>query len=71
MCGKFEPQRHGLAIFIKETRIHCYIQNIEAGGLVALGKTIFLVSPISSLWKPMAFGEEPIWIPRAWFAGFI
>ena len=40
-----------LAGFIKRTTIHCYTQNMKALGHVVLGKKIFYVLYIVSLWK--------------------
>ena len=40
-----------LAQFIMGTTKHCYIQNIEALGLLVSEKKIFLVFPIVSLWR--------------------
>ena len=40
-----------MAQFIMGTTKHCYIQNIEALGLLVSEKKFFLVFPIVSLWR--------------------
>ena len=60
---KFDA-RAQLAQFIMGTTKHCYIQNIEALGLLVSGK-IFLVFPIVSLWELPVAIETKILIQAA------
>ena len=54
-----------LARFIKRTTIHCYIQNMNALGLVVSDEKIFLCFSHDTP------GAGPIWTPGAWLTGFI
>ena len=53
------------------TTKHCYIQNIEALGLLVSEKKIFLVFPIVSLWRLSTPGAWPNLTPKAWLAQFM
>ena len=68
--AQFDPGA-GLAQFIMGTTKHCYIQNIEALGLLVSEKKIFLVFPIVSLWRLSTHGAWPNLTPGAWLAQFM
>ena len=53
-----------MAQFIMGTTKHCYIQNIEALGLLVSEKKIFLVFPIVSLWRLSTPGAWAKFDPR-------
>ena len=53
------------------TTKHCYIQNIEALGLLVSEKKFFLVFPIVSLWRLSTPGAWPNLTPGAWLAQFM
>ena len=57
--------------FTMGTTKHCYIQNIEALGLLVSEKKIFLVFPIVSLWRISTPGAWPNLTPGAWLAQFM
>ena len=55
-----------LAGFMKGTIKHCYIQNIEALGLVVSEKIFFIYFfPIVSLWEVSVAMKKTIWIQSA------
>ena len=64
-AGPFLTPGAWLAGFIKRTTTHCYIQNMEAPGLVVLKKKIFLC------FSHDALGAGPVWTPGSGLAGFI
>ena len=62
-------QGHDWHIVMGTTK-HCYIQNIEALGLLVSEK-FFLVFPIVSLWRLSTPGAWPNLTPGAWLAQFM